>query len=171
MQSVIKFLVLLFILSIAIDYKIALASRLEYDYHFMNKTSLKFEDGREVKLKRLGDEDLWSLMLLNRKKHVVWRKNYSQAFDALWNTAFFIKIKNNSYIYDLNHDGYPEVALTVHCGGMRTITPIITFSIKGNRLEVYKVFKEYPFEGQESLFQFLASSSAERTSKKVRKNL
>lgn len=113
---------------------------------------LTLDDGRVIQLLKKSTHS-WSLSLLDDSGQTLWSKNYSEDFDSLWEYAYFIKIKQNSYLRDINKDGRPEFALSTWEGGNAPNRPAIIFTVEENELKVFKIVKEYPIESCQPLFK------------------
>jgi len=102
----------------------------------LDDTHIKLMDGRELFSIRTGPNS--HKIVLKQKQKVLWEKNFEEEYDRLWDYAFFVPIKKGHYSYDLNHDGYPKIAVATWDGGnaMDHRTAVI-FEIKNNSLEYY----------------------------------
>lgn len=123
------------------------------DFPDLEKTELRLNDGRKIQLNRINDEYLWEFSLLNKKNKRIWSHRYSTEFDSLWGYAYFIKIKNSSYINDLNKDGLPEFALSTWDGGNAPTRPAIVFTVKKDELVYFGTVENYYIESGKPLFQ------------------
>jgi hypothetical protein len=110
------------------------------------------EDGRKITLERTGEEYTWSLSLHDRDKKTLWSKRYSTEFDSLWDYAFFVRVKAKSFVYDMDKDGNPEIAISTWDGGNAPNRPAIVFTVKEKELSVFKIVEEYPTESGKSVF-------------------
>ena len=117
-----------------------------------DKNEIDLLDGRKLSLER---ESLhrWMLSLKSADRSVLWQKSYSEDFDSLWNYAYFIKVKGDHYIVDLDNDGFPEVAISTWDGGNGANRPAIVFSVRAVDLSVLKVVSDYPVESCRPLFR------------------
>ena len=118
-----------------------------------DKTKITMKDGRTIRLDKMSEEYTWKLSLFSKAKKLLWSKTYSQDFKSLWGDAFFVRVKRKTFIYDLNHDGYPEIALTTWDGGNAPLRPAIIFTVKEKELKVFRVIDEYLFESGEPLYK------------------
>lgn len=79
--------------------------------------SLRLADGREIFLDRRGDHS-HDVMLLGADR-ILWSRVFEQEYDRLWDYAFFVPVKKGGhYSYDMNGDGYPEIAIATWDGGI-----------------------------------------------------
>jgi hypothetical protein len=118
-----------------------------------DKTALTLKDGRKIKLDRMAEENTWRLSLRNKKGDLVWSKNYSEDFDSLWHYAYFVRVKGNNFVYDLNKDGYPKIALSTWDGGNAPTRPAIIFTVREKDLVVFKIVKKYLIESEKAVFK------------------
>ena len=117
-----------------------------------DKTKVTLKDGRSLLLQREKEEYTWKLSLFDKKHRVLWSKIYSEDFNSLWGDAFFVRVKRKTFIYDLNNDGYPEIAISTWDGGNAPLRPAIVFTVKEKELTVFKVVDEYAFESGDPVF-------------------
>lgn len=110
----------------------------------LDKKHIRLTDGREIISLRTGDHS--HQIVLRKGKKVLWKKNFEEEYDRLWDHAFFIPIKKGHYSYDLNHDGILKIAIATWDGGnaMDYRTALI-FTVKQNSLEYYS-FKKFNLE-------------------------
>jgi hypothetical protein len=101
----------------------------------------------------MPEDHTWKLSLNTQNKNELWSQNYSQDFNSLWSWAFFVRVKKGMFVYDLNKDGLPEIAISTWDGGNAPYRPAIIFTIKEKELVVFNVINEYPFESGEPVFQ------------------
>lgn len=114
--------------------------------------SLTLRDGRFVELDRL-DVTTWKLSLLKSdKKTVLWSKIYVEDEEInLWNEAQITYVKDELYEVDINHDGYPEIAVYTYAGGNHSCNPAVLYTVKEKELIVYKIIPYYNFESCKSI--------------------
>ncbi len=107
----------------------------------VDDTELTLPDGRMVSSIRTGDHS-HKIVLKNGKK-VLWSYNFEFEYDRLWDDAFFVPIKPKKYFFDLNHDGYFEIAIATWDGGNNMEhRDAVIFTVKENSLEY---FGRHPF--------------------------
>lgn len=106
----------------------------------VDNTHLRLPDGREIFSVRKGDHS-HQIVLKNGQK-ILWQKTFEYEYDRLWDYAFFVPIKKGLFSYDLNHDGYPKIAIATWDGGnaMDHRTAVI-FEVKKNSLKVYGIHR------------------------------
>src|SRR5689334_1278260 len=88
---------------------------------------LRLPDNRWVWLKKVGGVDEHKTKIILGKKiknskgklinKVIWSEEYEEKHDALWDYAYFLKIKAGQYFSDINHDGRLEVAIMPYDNG------------------------------------------------------
>ena len=102
----------------------------------VDNTRVRLPDGREVFSIRAGPNS--HTIVLKQKQKVLWQKTFEYEYDRLWDYAFFVPIKKGRFAYDLNHTGYPKIAIATWDGGnaMDRRTALI-FEVKANSLEYY----------------------------------
>jgi hypothetical protein len=104
----------------------------------VDDTRIKLPDGREILSVRTGPNS--HKIVLKKKQKVLWEKNFEEEYDRLWDYAFFVPVKKGYYSYDLDHDGYPKIAIATWDGGnaMDHRTALI-FEVKKNSLKYYGI--------------------------------
>jgi hypothetical protein len=132
--------------------KLVLAGGLQ-DFPDLEKTELRLHDGRKIRLTPLNEEYLWELSLLSKKNKKIWSHRYSTEFNLLWDNVYFIKVKNTSYVSDLNKDGFPEFALSTWDGGNAPTRPAIIFTVKKQGLFYFGTVEKYFIESGKPLFR------------------
>ena len=92
------------------------------------------------------------MSLRDRSGKFLWSHIYCEAFDALWVQAFFIPLKSSQFEIDLNHSGYPKIAIAVFDHGTSlNPRPAVIFTVKERKLVPYAV-AHYYVESGEPLF-------------------
>jgi len=104
----------------------------------VDNTHIKLPDGKEVFSIRKGDHS--HQIVLKNKGKILWQKTFEYEYDRLWDYAFFVPIKKGRFVYDLNHTGYPKIAIATWDGGnaMDHRTALI-FEVRPQSLEYYAV--------------------------------
>jgi hypothetical protein len=106
----------------------------------IDKTKIQLSGGRTVVTKRTGDHS--HLILLEKDGVVLWKKEYEQEYNRLWDYAFFVPVKKKHYSLDINHDGYPEIAIATWDGGNNIADrTALIFTVKPNSLEFFTIRK------------------------------
>jgi hypothetical protein len=102
----------------------------------IDKLRLRLPDGRMIISKRTDYHK--HLLILKKGKIIIWQKEYEQEYDRLWDYAFFVPMKKGHFILDINHDGFPEVAIATWDGGNNIADrDALIFTVKPDRLEYY----------------------------------
>ncbi len=106
---------------------------------------MKLSNERSVITQRTGIHS--HKIVLKQKDKVIWQKEYEEEYERLWDYAFFIPIKKNRNSYDLNQDGYPEIAIGTWDGGNNMANrTVLIFTVKKDKLEYFskeKINLEY----------------------------
>ena len=121
---------------------------------------LRLPNNRWIWLKKV-DEHKTKVILGKKFKNskgklinkVIWAEEYEENYDALWDYAYFLKIKSGKYFSDINHDGRLEVAIMPFDNGNNMIRHALIFTVKPERLELVKRQPDYPLEADESVFK------------------
>lgn len=101
------------------------------------KMDLALPDGRQIHLQKIDHNEY--LITLEKRNKIIWKAQYEEAFDLLWNSAFFIPIIPGHYYADLAHDGSLEVAIGVYNGGIYTGGEFgLIFKVTKDRLEIFR---------------------------------
>lgn len=107
-----------------------------------DKKYLRLKNGQEVILARLSDFGgpyNQVRIFMRKNKKVLWDVVYEDAFDNIWDDAYFIPVTKNKFIDDLNDDGYPEIGVATSHGGQAVWRNVaVIFTVKENKLEVLK---------------------------------
>ena len=70
---------------------------------------------------------------------ILWDKTFAEDFGTLWHEAYFIPIKKEQFIMDLNNDSNPEIAIAVWSGGNASQNSLaLIFTVKENSLELFR---------------------------------
>ncbi len=94
---------------------------------------VKFEEGEDE------SHRFWKTKLVVKRDDIVIDEKFPIMNDYTDNTNFyFVPIKRNKYILDLNKDNNLEVAIAHGHGGNATSTETFVFSVINSRLKVYK---------------------------------
>lgn len=109
-----------------------------------DKTYLKLPDGKEVIIsypisvnEGKGEK---VRVFLRKGSRILWDKTFSEDFRTLWHEAYFIPIKKDQFILDLDNDSFPEIAIAVWSGGNATeSSSAIVFSVKDDALKIFKI--------------------------------
>lgn len=121
---------------------------------------LKLPNNRWIWLKKV-DEHKTKVILGKKIKNsrgklinkVIWSEEYEEKYDALWDYAYFLKIKSGKFFTDINNDGYQEVAIMPFDDGLLMVRHVLLFTVKPDRLELLKMQPGYPLEADESVFK------------------
>jgi hypothetical protein len=101
------------------------------------KYDLVLPDYRQIHLQKIDDNEY--RITLEKKHKIIWQAQYEEAFDLLWNSAFFIPIIPGHYYADLAHDGNLEVGIGVYNGGVYTGGEFgLIFKVTKNRMEIFR---------------------------------
>lgn len=103
---------------------------------------LSLPDGRWIELRKI-DWHTTRVILGGKHKKKIWSIEYEQEYDHLWDYAYFVKLRSNRFVVDLDHDGFPEVGITTWELGNNMIRDVLIFSVKKDRMEFIK--KQGPF--------------------------
>ncbi|MBI6546890.1 MAG: hypothetical protein HY692_08855 [Cyanobacteria bacterium NC_groundwater_1444_Ag_S-0.65um_54_12] len=102
-------------------------------------TTLRLPDGRFVNLERLSQHE--TQMTLEKRtargRKILWKRVYEQEYDRLWDEAFFVPIKPNRYIVDLDRNGTWEIGIATYDGGNSLYRYALIFSVKKDALVFY----------------------------------
>jgi len=102
----------------------------------IDDAEIKLPDGRILLAKRDSGQSHW--LILKLKNQTLWIKRFELEYDRVWAYAFFVPVKKGHYIYDLNRDGSPEVAVATWDGGNNIANRYaLVFSVKNNSLRYY----------------------------------
>ncbi len=120
----------------------------------VDDVDLNLPDGRSLHLKRIGDHR--QLLTIEKgtdtHKNILWKKEFEEEFDRLWDWAFFVPIKPKRYVADINNDGFPEIGIATWDGGNNIDNRYaLVFSVKGNKL-VYVDRRRFNLEYGESIY-------------------
>lgn len=126
----------------------------------LSRDFLRLPDNRWIWLKKV-DEHKTKVILGKKFKNskgklinkVIWSEEYEEKHDALWDYAYFLKIKSGKYFSDINHDGWLEVAIMPFDNGNNMVRHALIFTVKPDRLELVKRQPNYPLEADESVFR------------------
>ena len=108
-------------------------------------------DGRLILSVRKGDHS--HSLALKKGDRILWERVFEEEYDRLWDYAFFVPIKPMKYSFDLNSDGFPEIAIATWDGGNNMAgRDALLFTVKLTEL---KYIGRYPFnlEYGESVFK------------------
>lgn len=109
-----------------------------------DKTYLKLPDGKEVIISypfsvNEGKGEKIRVFLRKGAK-ILWDKTFSEDFGTLWHEAYFIPIKKDQFILDLDNDSLSEIAIAVWSGGNATeSSSAIIFSVHDDALKIFKI--------------------------------
>jgi hypothetical protein len=126
----------------------------------LSRDFLKLPDNRWIWLKKVDEHK--SKIILGKKfrnskgkliNKVIWSEENEEKHDALWDYAYFLKIKSGKYFSDINHDGRLEVAVMPFDNGNNMVRHALIFTVKPDRLELIKRQANYPLEADESVFK------------------
>jgi len=107
----------------------------------LDKKHITLPDGREILAVRTGDHSHEIVFKYSQK--IIWKKNFEQEYDRLWDHAFFVPIKKGRYSYDLDHSGYPKIAVATWDGGnAMDHRTVVIFEVKKDSLVYWGV---HPF--------------------------
>lgn len=108
-----------------------------------DKTYLKLPDGKEVLIsyplsvnEGKGEK---VRVFLRKGSRLLWDKTFSEDFGTLWHEAYFLPLRRDQYILDLDNDSFLEIAIAVWSGGNATgSSSAILFSVKDDALKFFK---------------------------------
>lgn len=100
---------------------------------------LTLPDGRLVTLRRLSQHETRMTLESNSKgrRIVLWQRVFEQEFDRVWDRAFFVPVKPNRYVIDLDRNGSPEIAVATYDGGNNLFRYALLFSVRRRSLMYY----------------------------------
>ena len=107
------------------------------------KGYLKLSDGKEIIISyplsiNEGQGEKVRIFLRKGTK-VLWDKTYSYDLGTVWHEAYFIPIKKDQFVLDLNNDTWPEIAVAVWSGGNATDkSSAFIFSVGTDSLNLLK---------------------------------
>jgi len=107
------------------------------------KTFLKLPDGKEIIIsypvkynEGVGEK---IRVFMRNGTRILWDKTFAEDFGTLWHEAYFIPIKKEQFIMDLNNDSNPEIAIAVWSGGNASQNSLaLIFTVKENSLELFR---------------------------------
>lgn len=103
-----------------------------------NKEYLKLPNGNEVLISYHSpteDTNAKIRIFMRNKKNVLWDKTFVNEYEELWYQANFIPVTKNTFVEDLNEDGFPEIGVAIWGGGMASwASSAIIFSVKKDSL-------------------------------------
>lgn len=106
------------------------------------KKSLRLVDGREILLTHIPSkiEPVTGIhIFLKKGRKILWDKIYSDEFETQWETANFIPVIKNKFIYDLNKNGDFEIGVATNHGGMAVWRNVaVIFTVREKELKVLK---------------------------------
>lgn len=107
----------------------------------IDDTELRLPDGREIVLDLRGEHSHEVLLLASDR--LLWSRVYEEEYDRLWDYAFFVPVKSGRrYVYDVNGDGYPEIAIATWDGGNNIANrTALVFTVLPASLEYYATEK------------------------------
>lgn len=117
----------------------------------IDRNFLSLPDGRWIKLKKVGDYTT-RMILGDKHKKKVWSREYEQEYDRLWEYAYFVRLKRNRFLVDLDHDSFPEVGIATYDMGNAMIRNVLIFSVKKDHLEFVKIKGPYNLAADENVF-------------------
>jgi hypothetical protein len=120
----------------------------------VDDVDLNLPDGRSIHLKRIGDHRQLVTLVKNsdHNKVVLWKKEFEEEFDRLWDWAFFVPVRPKKYVVDINRDGYPEIGIATWDGGNNIDNRYaLVFSVLENQL-VYIGRRKFNLEYGRSLY-------------------
>jgi hypothetical protein len=104
---------------------------------WQGKGNLVLPDKRQIDLTKIDYTQY--RITLKKKNKIIWQTEYEEAFDLLWNSAFFIPIIPGHYYADLAHDGNLEIGIGVYNGGLYTGGKFgLIFKVTKDRLEIFR---------------------------------
>jgi hypothetical protein len=121
---------------------------------------LKLPNNRWIWLKKVDEHK--TKVILGKKftnskgkliNKVVWSEDYEEKHDALWDYAYFLKIKEGQYFSDINHDGRLEVAIMPFDNGNNMVRRALIFTVKPDRLELVKIQPGYNLDADQNVFK------------------
>jgi hypothetical protein len=127
----------------------------------INRDFLPLQDGRWVWLKKIGLEK--TRVILGRgtgtKRKVIWEKNYESGKDnetkslRSWSYAYFVRLLPNKFEFDINGDGFSEVAISTFDFGNNMIRKVLIFSVRPKALVFLKEQGPFNIAADESIYQ------------------
>jgi len=108
-----------------------------------DKTYLKLPDGREIIIsyplkynEGVGEK---VRVFMRSGARVLWDKTFAEDFGTLWHEAYFIPVKTDYFVADLNDDSIQEIAIAVWSGGNASQNSLaLIFSVKDKSLQLFK---------------------------------
>ena len=125
---------------------------LDYDEKFLDKIDLRLADGRKVELRRVNNEVArWTLSLFDKKRHLLWRNEYSEFHDTMWNYGFFIRMTPRNFIRQTK--AKTTIAVSIWDGGNAPCRKAFVFEVLPKELRLTQELPDYAIESGESLFR------------------
>jgi hypothetical protein len=126
----------------------------------LSRDFLKLPDNRWIWLKKV-DEHKTKIILGKKFKNnkgklinkVIWSEENEEKYDALWDYAYFLKIKSGKYFSDINRDGRLEVAIMPFDNGNNMVRRALIFTVKPDRLELVKIQPGYNLDTDRNVFK------------------
>ncbi len=122
----------------------------------LGRDFLRLPRGRWVWLAKTGQESTRIMLGRGKKsdRHAIWFRDFKGVeYDNPWDYAYFVYLKPNRLIVDLDHDGYSEIGIATYDFGNSVIRDVMIFTIKKNRLEYVKTQGPFNLEADLSLFK------------------
>jgi hypothetical protein len=117
----------------------------------INDTEIRLSDGRVIEAVRCGTH--CHCLVMKRGGMALRKQCYQEEFDRLWDYAFFVPVKAEKYVDDVDGDGNPEIGIATWDGGNNIINRYaLAFSVKGDKL-VYFGRRKFNLEYGEYLYE------------------
>jgi hypothetical protein len=92
-------------------------------------------------LEKFGGEPNFQRLFMRKNNKVIWDKTFSDDFNILWNSAYFIPLIPEQFILDINFDGNPDFAIATSHGGQAVWKNLaVIFTIIDNEIKFLKTF-------------------------------
>lgn len=131
-----------------------------FNLYDIGKNKLTFPNEISIEIVKFNiteDENAryWKSMLIIKKGNNILAKRYpilKQKNDNL--NLMLVPIKDGRYILDLNNDKYPEFAVALEHGGNAPSTTVGVFSLKKDKINVYKYAWYQQENGKEVIWDY-----------------
>jgi len=120
----------------------------------LGRDFLKLSNKRWIWLMKTGQESTRAMIGRGTKsdKHAIWFRDYKGVVHGnSWDYAYFVYLKPNHLIYDLDGDGEPEVGIATFDYGNSVIRDVMIFTVKNNQLQFVKNQGPFNLEADLSL--------------------
>ena len=115
---------------------------------------LTLPDGRWIKLQKIDWEKTRIALGKGKgaKKVVLWFKDFESDDNRTWAYAFFVRLKANALLADLNHDRLPEVGISTYDMGNGMLRDVLIYTVKKNCLELLDIKERFDIAADENVF-------------------